>query len=121
MRKYTKLNIRNRKNPVKKAVKVAKMRLKKGDVVIVVSGKDKGKSGAITRVLPLVRKVLIDNVGVVKRHVGKRGRQSGHIIEAPRPIDVSNVMLKDPKGGKPTRVGRADGARIAKKSGSTLS
>ncbi len=121
MKKYTQLNIRNKKNPVAKKAKVAKMRLKKGDTVIVVSGKDKGKSGAIVRVLPDVRKVVIDGVGVVKRHIGQRGRQSGHIVEAPRPIDVSNVMLKDPKGGKPSRVSRADGARVAKSSGSTLS
>lgn len=121
MRKYTKLNIRNRKNPVAKKAKPMKLKLKKGDTVVVVSGKDKGKTGAIERVFPMTGKVLVEGIAIAKRHVGRRRGQSSHIVEVPRPIDASNVMLSDPKGGKPTRVGREGGVRTAKKSGTKLS
>lgn len=103
-----------------------KMKLKKGDTVVVVSGKDKGKQGTVLQVMPLDGKVVIDGIGLVKRHLRARvaGQGSG-IVERPRPIDASNVMLIDPKEGKPTRVGRklVDGklVRFAKKSGNTLS
>lgn len=103
-----------------------KMKLKKGDSVVVVSGKDKGKTGTILRTLPADNKVLIEGVGMVKRHV-KRSMlgQSGGIIEQARPISASNVMFVDPKTNKPTRIGRKveDGknVRFAKKSGTTLS
>jgi large subunit ribosomal protein L24 len=104
---------------------MAKMKLKKGDMVIVVSGKDKGKSGAIARVLPKENRLIVEGVGMVKRHLRKTSRgQSGRIVERPASIHASNVMLKDPEGGKPTRVGRkVEGGkiiRIAKKSGKTL-
>lgn len=125
MKKYTKLNIRNAKYPLARKVAAVKMKLKKGDSVIVVSGKDKGKKGEIVRAFPALGKVLIDGVGIAKRHKGgKRAGQSGHVVEIARPVDASNVMLLDPKGGKPTRVGRSkDGnrlVRVAKKSGATL-
>ena len=101
-----------------------KMKLKKGDSVVVMTGKDKGKTGVIETVFPATGKVLIEGVNIAKRHIRKVGRQSGRIVEAPRPIDASNVMLLDPKDKKPTRVGRKieDGkiVRIAKKSGTTL-
>ncbi|MBU6323573.1 MAG: 50S ribosomal protein L24 [Patescibacteria group bacterium] len=101
------------------------MKLKKGDTVRVISGKDKGKTGTVVRVLPREGRVLVDGVNRVKRHTKARGGQSSRIVEAERPIDLSNVMLVDPKTKKPTRVGRviADGAlvRVAKKSGTTLS
>ena len=103
-----------------------KMKLKKGDTVVVVSGKDKGKQGIILQVMPVDGKVVIDGIGLVKRHVRARlAGQSNGIIERPRPIDASNVMFLDPKEGKPTRIGRkiVDGkvVRVAKKSGTTLS
>lgn len=102
-----------------------KMKLKKGDHIIVVSGKDKGKTGTIVRALPAEGKVVIDGVGMIKRHMkGARG-ESGSIIERPRPIDASNVMFMDAKEKKGSRIGRtvADGkiVRVSKKSGSTLS
>lgn len=102
-----------------------KMKLKKGDSVVVVSGKDKGKTGTINRVFPDTNQVVIDGVGMVKRHLRKTGpRQSGRIVERPRAIDASNVMLLDPKEKKPTRIGRkmVDGkmVRVAKKSDTTL-
>ena len=102
------------------------MKLKKGDTVLVVSGKDKGKQGTILQVMPMDGKVVVDGLGLVKRHVRRRlaGQASG-IVERPRPIDASNVMLMDPKEGKPTRIGRkvVDGkvVRFAKKSDTTLS
>ena len=101
------------------------MKLKKGDSIVVVSGKDKGKTGTIDRVLPETNQVVIDGVGMVKRHIRKTGaKQSGRIVERPRAINASNVMLMDPKDKKPTRIGRklVDGkmTRIAKKSGTTL-
>ncbi len=101
------------------------MKLKKGDTVMVVSGKDKGKTGTITHALPSEGKVVVDGVAMVKRSQrGARG-QSGAIIERPRAIDASNVMFMDPKEKKPTRIGRTrtDGknVRTTKKSGSTLS
>ena len=101
------------------------MKLKKGDSIVVVSGKDKGKTGTIDRVLPETNQVVIDGVGMVKRHIRKTGaKQSGRIVERPRAINASNVMLMDPKDKKPTRIGRklVDGkmTRIAKKRGTTL-
>ena len=83
------------------------MKLKKGDNVVVVSGKDKGKTGVILTVFPDTNQVVIDGVGMVKRHLKKTGRgQSGQIIERPRAIDASNVMYVDPSTKKPTRIGR---------------
>ncbi|MES2225611.1 MAG: 50S ribosomal protein L24 [Patescibacteria group bacterium] len=101
------------------------MKLKKGDSVMVISGKDKGKTGTIAHALPLEGKVVIDGVGVYKKHIkGARG-QSGSIVERPRAIDASNVMFMDPKEKKPTRIGRkvenGKVVRFAKKSGATLS
>ncbi|MEO6536739.1 MAG: 50S ribosomal protein L24 [Candidatus Paceibacterota bacterium] len=98
------------------------MKLKKGDSVMVISGKDKGKTGTIVRTHPSEGKVLIDGVGLYKRHLKAAG---GGIVELPRAIDASNVMFMDPKEKKPTRIGRKveDGkvVRFAKKSGTTLS
>lgn len=101
------------------------MKLKKGDTVIVVSGKDKGKSGPIVRVLRSENRIVVEGVAMMKRHIRKTSRgQSGRIVERPASIHASNVMLKDPEGGKPTRVGRrVEGGkivRVAKKSGKTL-
>jgi large subunit ribosomal protein L24 len=98
------------------------MKIKKGDTVIVTTGKDRGKSGTVLRALPKEGKVLVEGVNIVKKHK-RAARQSsqGQIVEITMPINVSNVALKDPKGGKPTRVGYKieDGKkiRIAKKSG----
>jgi len=101
------------------------MKLKKGDNVMVVSGKDKGKTGTILTVFPDTNQVVVEGIAMVKRHIRKTGpKQSGRIIERPRAIDASNVMFMDPKEKKPTRIGRKveDGknVRVAKKSGTTL-
>lgn len=103
------------------------MKLKKGDMVVVVSGKDKGKTGTITKALPATGKVVIDGVAIVKRHLkgGRGGEASGSIVERPRAIDVSNVMFMDPKTKKGTRIGRKEEGgkivRVTKGSGTTLS
>ncbi len=98
------------------------MKIKKGDTVIVTTGKDRGKSGTVVRALPKEGKVIIEGINIVKKHKrAARETSQGQIVERAMPINVSNVALKDPKGGKPTRVGyKIEGGkkvRIAKKSG----
>ncbi len=81
------------------------MKIKKGDTVVVIAGKNRGQSGKVELVLLKKDMIVIDGVNVVKKH-RKATAQSrkGQIIEKPMPIHISNVMLADPKGGKPTRV-----------------
>jgi large subunit ribosomal protein L24 len=107
------------------------MRIRKDDQVIVTSGKDAGKTGRVVRTEPKRRRVYVEGLNLVKRH--ERPRSSGDlataspggIVEKEGPIDVSNVMLLDPKGNKATRVGvrRDDGGkrvRFAKRSGTAI-
>lgn len=102
-----------------------KMKLKKGDLVAVIAGKDKGKQGQITEVILKDNKVVVEGVNMVKKHQ-KATQQipQGGIISKQLPIHASNVMLVDPKSGKPTRVGKKstkDGwVRIAKNSGTEI-
>ncbi len=101
------------------------MKIKKGDNVIVMKGKDKGSKGTVEKVFPSTNKVLISGVNMKKKHEKSRSRgKSGQIVEMAMPISASNVMVADPKGGKPTRVGyKVDGdtkTRVATKSGSKL-
>jgi large subunit ribosomal protein L24 len=103
-----------------------KMKLKKGDMVVVVSGKDKGKTGTITRAMPATGKVIVDGVAIVKRHTkaGRGAQQSGSIVERPRAIDASNVMFMDPKTKKGTRISlKMEGDKKVRvtKGGTTLS
>ena len=102
------------------------MRIVKGDKVVVIAGKDKGKEGIVQKVFPKVNKVVVEGVNVHKKHQ-KPTQQNpeGSIVEVYVPIDASNVAVVDPKTKKATRVGYAvdkDGkkVRIAKKSGSKL-
>jgi large subunit ribosomal protein L24 len=82
------------------------MKIKKGDKVKVIYGKDKGKEGAVEKVYQKANKVLIAGVNLYKRHIKKNEKMpQGGIIDAPRPLDVSKVMLICPKCKKPTRVG----------------
>lgn len=82
------------------------MKLRKGDTVIVISGKDKGKEGAIERIYKKQEKVVIAQINMHKKHMKKsQDLPQGGVIEVPRPIHISNVMLKCPKSKKPTRVG----------------
>ena len=100
------------------------MKLRKGDTVKVIAGKDKGKEGVVMTVLPKDNKVIIDGVNVAKKHQKARSQtQQGGIIDRDMPVDASNVMLLHK--GKPTRVGykvNADGTkvRIAKTTGEEI-
>ena len=102
------------------------MKLKKGDNVIVIAGKARGSKGVIARAFPADGLVLIDGVNLVKRHrKPTQQARKGQIIDKPMPIHISNVMLVDPKGGKPTRIKimrDKDGkrSRMAVKSGMEL-
>ena len=82
-----------------------KFKLKKGDSVIVLSGRDKGKSGEIIEVIRAENRVKVRGINVVKRHQRPTQTQQGGIIEMEAPLHISNVALRDPKTGKPTRVG----------------
>ena len=100
-------------------------KLKQGDNIIVTAGKDKGKKGKVVKIFPDTDRVLIDGVNVVKKHQKPTQQsQHGQIVEKSLPIHLSNVMIADPKTGKPTRIGieKKDGkrVRIAKKSGTQL-
>ncbi|WP_082235761.1 50S ribosomal protein L24 [Halobacillus massiliensis] len=101
------------------------MHVKKGDKVVVISGKDKGKQGTILEAYPKKDRVLVEGVNEVKKHAKpSQDNPQGGILTQEAPIHVSNVMPIDPKSGEPTRVGYKveDGkkVRIAKKSGEAL-
>ena len=82
------------------------MKLKKGDTVLIISGKDKGKKGKILRVLPKSGKVVAEGIFIIKKHVRpKRQGEKGQRIEIPAPIDVSNAKLVCPKCNKAVRIG----------------
>ncbi|HEY2774918.1 MAG TPA: 50S ribosomal protein L24 [Candidatus Binatia bacterium] len=85
---------------------MAKQNIKKGDTVIVIAGKDKGKTGKVTRVLTDGDRIQVERIAMVKRHNKPRGQQPGGILEKETPIHISNVMLLCPSVHKPTRVGR---------------
>jgi len=101
-------------------------RIRKGDTVVVITGADKGKRGEVLRVIPKDGRAVVQGVNIAKKHTKAQGMgQPGGIIEQEATIHLSNVMLVDPKSGKPTRVGfrvlddgrkvrvaRADGAVI---------
>ena len=101
------------------------MKIRKNDTVIVISGKDKGKKGTVTKAFPRKSLIIIADVNMKKRHVAARQRgKKGEVVSVAEPIHVSNVMIVDPKEAKPTRIGRKriDGVwvRIAKRSGASL-
>ncbi len=101
------------------------MKLKKGDTVVVISGKDKGKQGTILQAHPSTGKVVVEGVALFKRAIKKTRTQAGSIIERARPIDASNVMFYDAKEKKGSRIGRKTEngkiVRFSKKSNTTLS
>jgi large subunit ribosomal protein L24 len=101
------------------------MHVKKGDKVMVISGKDKGKTGNILSAFPKQNRVLVEGVNIVKKHAKpSQLNPQGGIISQEAPIHVSNVMPIDPKSGNPTRVGYKEEngkkVRVAKKSGEVL-
>jgi len=102
-----------------------KLKIKKGDKVIVITGKDKGKTGEVTKVLVQENKVIISGINIAKRHTKPSQESAGGIISKEMPIHISNVAYVDPKTSKPTRLGikvDKDGrkVRVAKKSGEVV-
>jgi len=99
-------------------------KIKKGDKVIVLAGKDKGAEGEVIRVLPQADRVVVRGVQLIAKHQRQTPQQEGGIVTREAPIHVSNVALKDPSTGKPTRVGFQvkDGkkVRVAKASGEVI-
>lgn len=101
------------------------MKIKKGDNVIVLAGKNKGQKGEITKVISESNKVIVGGINKVKKHLKPKNRdQKGTTIEIEAPINASNVMVLDPKTGKQTRIGKKKvgdkNVRIARKSGQEL-
>ncbi len=101
------------------------MKLKKGDNVIVIAGKDKGKKGKIARVLVADNRVVVEGINMMKKHQRPRkSGEKGQVISIASPIHASNVMFADPKGGKPTKIGKKKVGdkmvRFAKKSGQEI-
>ena len=102
-----------------------KFKIKKGDKVVVITGRDKGKSGEVLRVVRAENRVIVQGVNLMKRHTAPRPGEPGGIVEREAAIHVSNVAHVDPKSQQPTRVGYRfldDGrkVRFAKRSGEIL-
>ena len=126
--KYKKTDRANAKNRARHAIKVERTRMPvtRGDTVRVLRGEDKGKEGKVLRVFPKTGRVTIEGINIVKKHrKARRAEEQSGIIEMPAPVHHSNVMLLDPKSGRPTRL-RArideDGTkeRLAVKSGESI-
>ncbi len=97
-------------------------KIRKGDKVVVLTGRDKGRSGEVIEVRPTESRALVRGVNMVKRHQKQTAQREGGIISKEAPIHLSNIAIADPKSGKPTRVGfriMNDGrkVRVAKRSG----
>ena len=100
-------------------------KIKKGDKVVVLTGRDKGRTGEVFQVMPKEERALVRGVNLVKRHQRQTMNQEGGIIQKEAPVHLSNLALADPKDGKPTRVGFKvldDGrkVRFAKRSGDLI-
>ncbi|MDF2763442.1 MAG: ribosomal protein bacterial/organelle [Rhodospirillales bacterium] len=104
----------------------AKLKIKKGDRVVVITGRDKGKQGEVLKVLPQESRLIVQGVNVAKRHTRpSAANPSGGIVDKELPIHVSNVAHLDPKSGQPTRVGfkvleGGRKVRVARRSGETI-
>ena len=96
-------------------------KIRKGDKVVVLTGKDKGRSGEVVRVMPKEDRAVVRGINMIKRHQRQTQTQEGGILTKEAPIHLSNLAIADPKDGKPTRVGfKIDGerkVRVAKRSG----
>ncbi len=102
-----------------------KLKIRKGDRVVVLTGKDKGKQGNVLKVFPSDNRAVVQGVNVAQRHQKQTAAQQGGIIAKELPIHISNLAVADPKDGKPTRVGFKvldDGrkVRFAKRSGDLI-
>jgi large subunit ribosomal protein L24 len=102
-----------------------KLKIRKGDHVVVITGKDKGKKGEVLKMLPSENRAIVKGVSMVRRHQRQTASQEGGIISKEAAIHISNLALEDPKDGKPTRVGYKflkDGrkVRFARRSGEVI-
>jgi large subunit ribosomal protein L24 len=103
----------------------AKLKIRKGDRVVVLTGKDKGKSGDVVAVIPKENRAVVSGVNVARRHQRQSAGQEGGIVSKEMPIHISNLAHVDPKDGKATRVGYQtldDGkkVRVARRSGEVI-
>jgi large subunit ribosomal protein L24 len=104
---------------------MAMLKIKKGDHVVVLTGKDKGKHGEVLKMMPTENRAIVKGVAIIRRHQRQTATQDGGIISKEAAIHISNLALEDPKDGKPTRVGfkfLKDGrkVRFAKRSGEVI-
>jgi len=102
-----------------------KIKIKKGDTVLVIAGKEKGKEAKVLKVLYKEDRVLLDGLNMVKKHLkATHSGKQGQIIEKPMPIHISNVQIKDPKSGKASRIRLEDKkgkkVRVAVRSGAEI-
>ena len=100
-------------------------KIKKGDKVVVLTGRSMGRSGEVIRVIPDENRAVVRGVNIVRRHQRQTASQEGGVISKEAPIDLSNIAIADPKDGKPTRVGfkvldSGKKVRIAKRSGEQI-
>jgi large subunit ribosomal protein L24 len=100
-------------------------KIRKGDRVVVLTGRDKGRTGEVVDVNPVAERALVRGVNLVKRHQRQTATQQGGIITKELPVHLSNLAIADPKDGKPTRIGFKIGedgrkVRIAKRSGAEI-
>ena len=102
------------------------MRIKKGDAVKIITGKDKGKTGKVSQVFPALEKIVVEGMNIKYKNMRpKKQNEKGQRIEFSAPLHVSNVMLLDPRSGQVTRIGikklaSGEKVRIAKKSGEVI-
>jgi large subunit ribosomal protein L24 len=102
-----------------------KLKIKKGDHVVVITGKDKGKKGEVLKVIPSENRAIVKGIAMIRRHQKQTATQDGGIISKEAAIHISNLALEDPKDGSPTRVGYKflkDGrkVRFARRSGEVI-
>ncbi len=102
-----------------------KLKIKKGDNVVVIAGRDKGRTGEVLRVLPAERRAIVQGVNMVKRHTKPQMGNPGGIVEKELALHISNIAHVDPASGKPTRIGYRvldDGrkVRVARRSGEVI-
>jgi large subunit ribosomal protein L24 len=101
-----------------------KIHIRKGDKVQVIAGSNKGSEGTVLKVMVSKYRAVVEGVNMVKKHTKPTNDAAGGIIDKEAPIHISNLMLVDPKSGKPTRIGRGEengkSVRISKKSGEII-
>lgn len=102
-----------------------KLKIKKGDRVVVLTGRDKGKRGEVLQVIPAENRAVVQGINVVRRHQKQSPQQEGGIVAKEAPIHISNIAVEDPFDGSPSRVGykftdEGRKVRFAKRSGETI-